>query len=141
MPLNKFLINEIVNISDGNTAIVKNYYSSNNFVVLHAHSENDIGSIKPGMTITGQSSGFSKTITSWNYSNYENLNFFDNNYNDFEWDSYIDKVVVTDESLLIVPDEIYNLYPHIILSGPYANSQYQYEILDFQVTEGIIQDN
>lgn len=138
MALNKFLVSEIVNISDGNTAIVKNYYPANNFVILYAHSNNDIGSIKAGMTITGQSSGFSKTLTEWKYSTPENGDLYDLGFNTYDWQEYVDKIIVT-ETDLIVTDEIYNMYPHNTLDS-YAQYGFNYEILDFQFNEGIVLD-
>lgn len=139
MNFNKFLFFETVNISDGNTALVKNYYPANNFVVLYAHSNNDIRSIKPGMTITGQSSKFSKTLTEWNYSTPENGDMFDKGHNGYPWESYLNKIIGCDVGF-IVSDEIYNSYPRDNIASQY-DANVSFEILDLQFDESIILDN
>lgn len=155
MAADKFFFFEIVDISDGNTAVVKNYYPANNFVVLQAHSTNGIANIKPGMTITGRSSKYSKTLTEWNYSIPENNMKYDVNYNDYEWQSYIDRVIILDPIYdpnvsnvivhRIVTDSMYESYSREVLTGieknnPFDPNEQKYEILDLQGNESIILD-
>lgn len=116
MAYNQFFFFETVQISNGDTAVVKNYYPSNNFVVLFAHSNNDITSIKPGMTITGKSSGYSKLLTEWDYSTPDNGDYYDENYNEYPWLSDIDLLIVTEngdtivmEDKMFLPEEIADL--------------------------------
>lgn len=109
MAYDSFFFFETVDISNGETAVVKNYYSANGFVVLYNTSNNDISSIRPGMTITGQSSGFSKILTQWNYSTLENDDFYDVNYNSYDWEEDVDLFIYTDDGQMIVMDDKANL--------------------------------
>lgn len=147
MAFNRFLIYETVDISNGDTAKIKNYYTSNGFVVLYASNNNAIAKITSGMRITGRSSGFSTTLKNWEYSNPENNMFYDLNY-DSEYNNL--DYITLDYPLMssIHEDHIYNAYPHDIIFSTMvemANNEpsvnVKMEILDFQSYEKIIQGN
>lgn len=100
-----FYFFEKVDISIGGTAIVKNYYPANGYVVLYSFDGIRASNLTSGVTITGQSSGFSKTLTSWDYSTPENDDFYDNNFDIYAWESDVDLFIYTDDDKMIVMDD------------------------------------
>lgn len=123
MSYDKFFYFETVDISNGDTAVVKNFYPSNGFVVLYNTESNDITKITAGMTITGRSSGFSKVLTQWEYSTPDNNDLYDNNYNDYAWEADVDLFIYTDDGQMIVMDDKADL---------------PVEIADLQMDNGLI---
>ena len=109
MAYDSFFFFETVDISNGDTAVVKNYYPANGFVVLYASNTNNIGAISAGMLITGRSSKFSKVLTQWNYSTSENDDFYDVNYNSYAWEEDVDLFIYTDDGQMIIMDDKANL--------------------------------
>lgn len=123
MSYDKFFYFETVDISNGDTAIVKNYYPANGFVVLYSTESNDTTKITAGMSITGRSSDFTKVLTTWEHSKPENNDLYDNNYNDYAWEADVDLFIYTDDGGMIVMDDKANL---------------PVEIADLQMDNGLI---
>jgi len=93
-----FLYREIVR-SGNSTAKVKNYFPETGLLVLMSIN----GSFSPGMVVTGDVSGFSKTLTTFDVNE-----DFDLNYKDLDWE--VDKeIILVDEwgNAIIVDDFVY----------------------------------
>lgn len=138
MAFNKFLKFEIVDISNGMTARVKDYYAANDSVNLYFFSSYDIESIKPGMIVTGRSSGYSQVIKTWNFT------YSDAPTYRYSWQDDFADIIILDTGPdgkihTIVLDEVYDAYPHEELSMPTA-SYIKYQILDYQLDECVKQD-
>lgn len=141
LTLNKFLIDEVVDISNGDTARVKNFYPSNNFIVLCDCASNNPYKLTAGMSITGRSSKMTAVMESIEPSIPENAMFYDLNYNTYEWQKNFDKLIFQDDGGAVVLDEIYNMYPHDIIEYKVGElSTGPFEILDCNLDECIILD-
>lgn len=119
MDFGKFLYFERVRSSSGANAIVHNYFTSNGFLILYAIQN---GEIRPGDTITGESSGFSKTLSQFDYSTVDNLFKYERE-SGFAWQADVDLFIYTDDGQIIT----------VIDNG------YPAEVSDYQLDEAIVQ--
>lgn len=119
MDYGKFLYFERVRSSSGANAIVHNYFTSNGFLILYAIQNGEIG---PGDTITGESSGFSKTLSQFDYSTVDNLFTYERE-TGFGWQKDVDLFIYTDDGQLIVA----------------TDPKYPDEVADYQLDEAIVQ--
>lgn len=94
-------IGELVR-KNNSTAIIKNYYQSNNFIVL----TNINGSFQSGDTIVGDDSGLSGVL-----NNFTTSNAFDSGFVDESWQNIEDIAVVLDSGSYIAIDEHFDSTP------------------------------
>lgn len=136
--LNKFLIWELVDISNGDVARVKNFYPSNNYILLFDCVSNNPYIVAPGMTITGRSSKMQATLLTVDHSVPENGMLYESTGNSYDWQVNFDKLIISDLGGAVVLDEIYNMYPQETMEYTYgALSTGKFTILDCNLDECI----